>query len=285
MVNFLRLCIIRNISTLHQYRSQLDHSLRVALVPTMGALHEGHLSLVRTAQNHADVVIVSIYVNPSQFGKNEDLSQYPRNLENDCKLLEQYGVDAVFTPDDSMIYPEGYQTWVTNDRMSQGLCGDARPGHFRGVCTVVLKLFNLIRPHIAVFGKKDYQQFKVIDQMVKDLHMPVEIIGSELIRDEDGLALSSRNAYLTPEQRQKALAMSSGMKLAREKYQQGCFKASELLEYARDHIERIGGLDIDYLELRRQEDLGVLDDLSADPGIMLAVVKMGPVRLLDNLEF
>ncbi|HRW79030.1 MAG TPA: pantoate--beta-alanine ligase, partial [Candidatus Sabulitectum sp.] len=180
-----------------------DRGLRVGFVPTMGALHAGHLSLVDAARETCDRVVVSIFVNPTQFGKNEDLSKYPRDLQGDCRLLEERGVSAVFAPDNDVIYPEGFSTTVSVSGVSSGLCGEYRPGHFQGVATVCAVLFGIVRPHAAVFGMKDAQQLAVIRRMVRDLRLEPEIIAAPIVREHDGLAMSSRNAYLSPEQRRQ----------------------------------------------------------------------------------
>jgi pantoate--beta-alanine ligase len=186
-------------------------SKTISCVPTMGFLHEGHLSLIRSARTAADILVVTIFVNPAQFGPTEDLSSYPRDLERDIALCEKEGVDVVFTPGTADIYPEGYSTYIEETKLSKGLCGATRPGHFRGVATVVAKLFNIVQPDSSFFGRKDYQQLCVIKKMVKDLNIPIRIIGCPIVREEDGLAMSSRNKNLTPEQRKEALCLRQAL--------------------------------------------------------------------------
>ena len=194
---------------------------RIAFVPTMGFLHAGHLALMQHARTLADRVVVSIFVNPTQFGPNEDLSRYPRDPEGDASKAGSVGVDLIFSPEPATMYPTGFQTYVEVRELERGLCGDRRPGHFVGVATVVLKLFNLVQPHVALFGDKDYQQLQVLRRMVADLDVPVEVVGLPIVREADGLAMSSRNAYLGPEERQHALALSRGLAAARARWAAG----------------------------------------------------------------
>src|SRR5712692_3955739 len=202
---------------------------RLGLVPTMGALHEGHLSLVRAARPKSDVVAASIFVNPTQFGPSEDFAKYPRNLENDCALLEQEGVELVFAPSVEEMYPKGNVTWVLVDGLSDRLCGRSRPGHFRGVTTVVSKLFHIVQPDLAFFGQKDAAQVAIIRAMVRDLNLPVEIVACPIVREPDGLALSSRNAYLTAEQREQALVLHRTLARVRELYATGEQNSARLI--------------------------------------------------------
>ena len=228
---------------------------KIAFVPTMGFLHEGHLSLVREGKRRGDVVVVSIFVNPIQFNQRADFATYPRNLEQDCCLLEEVGTDALFSPEAPEMYPEGFQTAVEVDNVSRPLCGAFRPGHFRGVATVVLKLFSVVRPDRAYFGQKDAQQVAVVKQMVRDLDLDLEIRVMPTVRDPDGLALSSRNAYLSPEQRQRALALPRALAT------RDPARARELL----------AGLDIDYLEVA-----------DFNPPVLAAAVRIDGTRLIDN---
>ena len=279
------MCIdrISNIEELRKWRRNLAAGQRLALVPTMGSLHEGHLSLVRLAKEAADIVVVSIFVNPAQFGPREDLAAYPRDVSGDCSRLSGAGADLVFLPDSEQMYPQGYQTWVSNDLMARGLCSEARPGHFRGVCTVLLKLFHLVEPQITVFGKKDYQQFRVVGQRLQDFNLDIEMVGGPLVRDKDGLALSSRNAYLSAEERKRALGLYKELKAAKASWRGGCRDPERLVADVRCGLQR-RGLDIDYLELRHRDSLQPLDCLSTEPGILLVVIRIGFVRLLDNME-
>ncbi len=256
--------------------------IRIGLVPTMGALHDGHLSLVRAARDAgAEHVVASIFVNPLQFGKNEDLDRYPRELEQDLDLLFSAGCDAVFCPTPEVMYPRGFQTAVEVERVTRGLCGDHRPGHFRGVATVVLKLFNLVRPYVAVFGEKDFQQLATLRALARDLDLDVNVVGAPLVRDTDGLALSSRNRRLSPDERELALALPRGLFAAESAYRAKERSAAALIEAARAPLTE-AGLEPEYLELRSFYDLEPLDRAEA-PSVLLAAVTVGTVRLLDNI--
>lgn len=255
---------------------------RIALVPTMGALHAGHVSLLSAARSHADVVVLSIFVNPTQFGPKEDLSRYPRDLDGDLAKASSVQAHAAFVPDAKDMYPSGYQTYVDVREVSQGLCGGTRPGHFTGVATVVSKLFNIVRPQVALFGEKDFQQLAVIRRMVADLNLPVAIVGQPIIREPDGLAMSSRNAYLSAPDRARAPAIHQGLGAARDLWAKGERKAAELLTCARATVEK--GVDrIDYLELRDAESLRPVDQVSG-PAVILAAAYLGTTRLIDNIR-
>lgn len=260
---------------------------RVAFVPTMGALHAGHLDLVRQAKSNAQRVVVSIFVNPLQFGPNEDFARYPRTLQADVDKLAEIGVDAVFAPNAMEIYPAGFQTAVYNKEMSRGLCGAVRPGHFEGVLTVVLKLFNIVGPDQAYFGKKDYQQWRLIERMAKDLCLPVEIIGCNTLREDDGLAMSSRNRYLSATQREQATLLYQGMSAAQAAWKKGEHHRDVLLELFTDKIRSCPEMQIQYASLVRQMDLSdAAAEIAADEDIvMIVAVLYGDVRLIDNLEF
>jgi pantoate--beta-alanine ligase len=265
-----------------------DAGQRLALVPTMGYLHDGHRSLLQEARRRADqggrrgLALATIFVNPTQFGPGEDLSRYPRDLAGDLATCEAAGVDAVLAPPDpALVFAPGHQTWVDVERASQGLCGASRPGHFRGVATVVLKLLNLTRPHAAVFGEKDWQQLAVIRAMVRDLDVPVEVVGMPIVREADGLARSSRNAYLGPEQRPAALALSRSLFEAREAAAGGRRQASGLVAGARARLAAAGAR-IDYVEVVHPETLQPVAE--AVPGsVMLLAAWVGSTRLIDNL--
>lgn len=260
---------------------------RVAFVPTMGALHAGHLSLVERAKTLAQRVVVSIFVNPIQFGPNEDFEKYPRTMRADLDLLAPLGVDAVFLPNSASMYPEGYETYVTNrGEAAKGLCGAARPGHFDGVLTVVLKLFNLVRPHVAIFGKKDYQQWRLIETMARDLCLSVEVLGQDTLREKDGLAMSSRNRYLSPAERMIALRISEGLFAARDvvKGAKGIASAEAALEKFRGIAKDGAELKLEYVEVRRQRDLALLTGPIAAPAVMIVAARVGSTRLIDNLE-
>ena len=257
---------------------------KLAFVPTMGALHDGHISLVKQARQTADAVIVSIFVNPSQFGPGEDFNRYPRTLTEDAKKLAEAGCDAVFLPNIATIYPEGFQTWVRNEALENQLCGASRPGHFRGVLTIVLKLFNLVRPELALFGKKDYQQWRLIEKMVVDLNVPLKVIGSETVREPDGLAMSSRNRYLKPEERSMAVAISRGLKAAAEKHKAGESNAAALTEIVAKEIASQPAIKVEYLTICDQMSLVPVGESVKGPAVILLAAQLGTLRLIDNME-
>ncbi|MFN3660840.1 MAG: pantoate--beta-alanine ligase [Brevinematales bacterium] len=259
--------------------------LSIGFVPTMGALHEGHLSLVREARKHHDRVVVSIFVNPLQFGPQEDYSRYPRTFDQDRGLLEQEMVDVIFYPSVKELYPEGFETYVIVEKLPEHLCGLSRPGHFRGVTTVVAKLFHIVMPHEAYFGKKDYQQYRIIERMVRDLNMPVRITPMPIVREVDGLAMSSRNRYLSSEERKQALVLFRTLQLAETLIQKGERDALVLTERLRDFIMReVPEARIDYVAF---VDAFTLENVSSLRGhVLLALaVFIGSTRLIDNREF
>jgi pantoate--beta-alanine ligase len=255
---------------------------RIAFVPTMGALHAGHVSLLSNACEHGDRVVLSIFVNPTQFGPNEDLARYPRDLSGDLAKAAGVGTAVAFVPEAADMYPPEAQTFVEVRKVSQGLCGERRPGHFTGVATVVAKLFGIVRPHVALFGEKDYQQLAVIRRMVADLNMPVEIVGRPTVRESDGLAMSSRNAYLSPEERTRAVAIFQGLSAARARYSDGERRAEALVEAAlavmKSQVDRV-----DYVEVRDADSLDSVENLH-HPGVMLAAALLGATRLIDNMR-
>jgi pantoate--beta-alanine ligase len=255
----------------------------VAFVPTMGALHAGHLSLVKQAKDAARRVVVSIFVNPIQFGPSEDFAKYPRTLTQDVELMAPLAVDGVFLPSAATMYPDGFQTYVTNRTMSQGLCGASRPGHFDGVLTVVLKLLNIVAPDVAIFGKKDYQQWRLIEQMARDLALPTTITGGAIVREADGLAMSSRNRYLSDSDRQLAARLNKGLHAARDKYKAGVKQSAELIA-AFQQVAVVNGVALEYAEVRRQADLQPFAGEIDAPPVMLVAAKIGTTRLIDNLE-
>ena len=257
---------------------------KLAFVPTMGALHEGHISLVKQARQTADAVIVSIFVNPTQFGPGEDFNRYPRTLTEDAKKLAEAGCDAVFLPNIATIYPDGFQTWVRNEPLENQLCGASRPGHFRGVLTVVLKLFNLVRPELALFGKKDYQQWRLIEKMAADLNVPLKVIGSETVREPDGLAMSSRNRYLKPEERAMAVAISRGLKAAVEKYKAGETNAASLTGIVAKEMASQPAIKVEYLTICDQMSLAPVGESVKGPAVILLAAQLGTLRLIDNME-
>ena len=254
---------------------------RIALVPTMGALHEGHCSLLREGRKLASKLVLSIFVNPTQFGPNEDLSKYPSNLEGDLAKAKACGVDTVFLPSSSEIYPEGYKTSVHVEGFSDFLCGKSRPGHFQGVATVVLKLFNIVQPDIALFGQKDFQQLRVIEQMVQDLNLPVQIIGMPIVREADGLAMSSRNQYLSPEERKSALVLSASLVLAQKLIEQGVRDPKKISQSVRHLLEESGKIRIDYVSLCDPKTLQELQTLTL-PALLALACFVGSTRLIDN---
>jgi len=258
----------------------------LALVPTMGALHDGHLTLVREAKRHAAHVAVSIFVNPLQFGANEDLDAYPRQLERDCALLAGEGVDLVWAPRVEAMYPKGFATNISVAGVSDGLCGASRPGHFDGVATVVCKLFNQVRPDMAFFGEKDWQQLAVIRRMARDLDLvrprADAIHGIPTVREADGLAMSSRNVYLTPEQRQSAAALPAAMRSAIAEIESGVDLGDALAQLARALLAA-GFLSVDYAELRDAADLSLLPARSDQPMRLLVAARIGKARLIDNM--
>jgi pantoate--beta-alanine ligase len=253
----------------------------VAFVPTMGFLHQGHLSLLEEGRRRGDLLVLSIFVNPTQFGQGEDFEQYPRNLEQDRALAEQAAVDILFAPDAQQMYPPGYASFVAVERLSEPLCGASRPGHFRGVCTVVNKLFNIVQPRVALFGCKDFQQLAVIRRMVLDLNLPVEIVGMPIVRESDGLALSSRNVYLTPEQRRQGLVLSAVLRQTAERARGGERDARTLLAAARRRIEALSEARIDYIQICHQSTLEEVESVDED-AVMLLAVYFGQTRLIDN---
>ena len=254
---------------------------RIAVVPTMGALHEGHLALVRHARARADVVILTIFVNPTQFGPNEDLSRYPRDEAGDLAKARPAGIDLAFCPPAEAMYPPGAQTFVEVRELQQPLCGASRPGHFAGVATIVSKLFHITQPHLAVFGQKDYQQLAIIRRMVRDLDFGIEIEGVPIVREPDGLALSSRNAYLSKEQRVAALALSRGLAAAEATVKAGERSAAAIVAAARAPIEAEALARIDYVELRDARTLKAVARVQA-PVVMALAVFFGSTRLIDN---
>lgn len=253
----------------------------IALVPTMGYLHEGHASLMVEARKRAKTVVASIFVNPTQFGVNEDLDSYPRDLERDKEIAAAAGVDVIFAPTAAEMYPAGYQSYLNVEEITTHLCGASRPGHFRGVTTVVAKLFNIVAPKVAIFGKKDFQQLAVIRRMVRDFNFDVEIVGMPIVREADGLAMSSRNAKLDPEQRRQALCLSRSIAAAKEAFRCGERSVATLRGTALAVINAESAAGLDYLEFRDQDTLLPLE--KADERTLLALaVRVGSVRLIDN---
>ncbi|KAL8191893.1 hypothetical protein R6Q57_028624 [Mikania cordata] len=304
--------IIRNKEEMRNWsRSMRAQGKTIGFVPTMGYLHQGHLSLITEAQKHTQLIVVSIYVNPGQFAVNEDLSTYPSDIQGDIEKLKSLpkGVDVVFNPQNFYDYGDergqsdvktrekdgeivscleddgrgiGHETWIRVEKLEKGMCGKSRPVFFRGVATVVAKLFNVIEPDVAVFGKKDYQQWRIIQRMVRDLDFAVKVIGSELMREEDGLAMSSRNVHLSPQEREQALSISRSLFEAKSAARKGKIICSELSKSVTESIEAAGG-KIDYVEIADQESLETVEEIKN--GVVMCVAAwFGKVRLIDNME-
>ncbi|MCR4420333.1 MAG: pantoate--beta-alanine ligase [Clostridia bacterium] len=255
--------------------------LRVGLVPTMGYFHEGHLSLMRRARQECDRVVVSLFVNPLQFGPQEDFARYPRDLERDAALAEQVGVDVLFIPTTEAMYPSGYATHVEVVGLTEPLCGRSRPGHFRGVTTVVAKLFNIVQPDVAYFGQKDYQQALVISRMAADLFWPLKVVICPTVREPDGLAASSRNVYLNPEERAQANCLIRALEAAQKAIAGGERRAGEIERLMRETVGRYPLARVDYAEVRRARDLAEIEVLE-EPVVLALAVWIGRTRLIDN---
>lgn len=274
--------VITGVRKMQQKAEELRLSRKIlSFVPTMGFFHEGHLELMRVAKRHSDVVTISIFVNPMQFGPAEDLSTYPRDLEGDLSNAGQEGVDFAFVPSVKELYPEGFETKVSVEKLTKHLCGLQRPTHFDGVTTVVAKLFNIIKPHLAVFGQKDFQQLAVISRMAEDLNMDIRIVGVPTVREADGVAMSSRNAYLSPEERKSALCLKKSVDLAREMVHQGERKSDRIIKAIENLILGHPYTQIDYVTLCDPVTLEDLETVAAETLLALAV-KVGKTRLIDN---
>ncbi|MCA1933603.1 MAG: pantoate--beta-alanine ligase [Calditerrivibrio sp.] len=256
----------------------------IGFVPTMGYLHSGHISLVDQSKKDNDFTVVSIFVNPTQFGPNEDLDKYPRNFVRDEKLLRDAGVDMVFYPSVETMYPDGYATFVNVERVTDPLCGAKRPGHFRGVATIVCKLFNIVSPDKSYFGLKDYQQVIVIKRMVEDLNMDVDVVGMPIVRESDGLAMSSRNVYLSPDERLSALSLSRSFPLVEKKLKSGERRASVIIKDVEDFISSHPYSRIDYVEIVDKDSLEKLDFIDR-PFLIAMAVFINKTRLIDNKIF
>lgn len=274
--------ILRTVEAVRQWvGAQRKQGRTIHFVPTMGYFHEGHLSLMRRARADGGAVIVSIFVNPLQFGPNEDLAQYPRDFERDCQLAESVGVEAIFAPEVAAMYPEGFQTEVRVSELSKPLCGKSRPGHFEGVATVVLKLFHILMPDRAYFGMKDYQQLRIIQQMVRDLHLPVEIVPCPIVREPDGLAMSSRNVYLSPDARAAAVVLYRSLQWAQAQYAAGERDAIKLRTGVYEQIAAEPLARIDYVEVVDAETLQPIERIER-PALVALAVFFGRARLIDN---
>jgi pantoate--beta-alanine ligase len=275
--------VIATVTEMQRRSEQLrQEGTTIAFVPTMGYLHEGHLALMREGKKRGDALVISIFVNPTQFGPGEDYERYPRDMQRDLKLAENVGVDIVFTPSAHEMYPDGFQTYVEVERVTQNLCGTSRPGHFRGVTTIVAKLFNIVKPHVALFGQKDYQQLVTIKRMVEDLNMDIEIIGIPTVRERDGLALSSRNSYLGPRQRKEAAKLYRALRMGEECFRHGEKNTAAILTTLRGVIDEAKPTKIDYIKIC---DAHTLEDIEAIKGeaIIAVAVQIGKTRLIDNL--
>ena len=272
--------IIDSIKAMQEIGNNWDAGKRIGFVPTMGYFHQGHLSLVAEANKQSEITVVSIFVNPSQFGPNEDFDSYPRDMQRDLELLSNYKVDYVFSPSSEQMYPQDYRTWVEVEGISSILCGASRPGHFRGVATVILKLINILKPNLMFMGEKDFQQVTVLKKMLKDLNCITQIVPCHIIREDDGLAMSSRNVYLNPEQRKQALCLFKAIQQAQTQYKQGIRETIFLQKEAADLVKKFGGI-VDYIsfvEPNTLQEVAIADD---NTRIMLAVF-IGKTRLIDN---
>ncbi len=273
--------IIETVREMQETADALRREKRIGFVPTMGYLHEGHLALVRKARELADVTVASIFVNPIQFGPSEDLAKYPRDLERDIKLLEKEKTDILFYPSHHEVYPDGYTTYVQVRGLEDYLCGQTRKGHFIGVATVVAKLFNMVKPHIAVFGQKDFQQLTIIERMVKDLNMDVQVVAHPTVREEGGLAMSSRNTYLSAEDRRKALLIYASILELQKLVKNGERKSAALKEKARALLTSENGVNIEYVSIADPETLTEVDSIK-DRAAYAVAVRIGTTRLIDN---
>jgi len=275
--------IIEDIDEMHHYAMQLRHEGRaIGFVPTMGALHEGHLSLMRQAREASEHLVVSIFVNPAQFGPKEDYKEYPRDPRGDTEITRTADVDTLFTPSPSAIYPEGYRTYVEVEGLSNVMCGRTRPSHFRGVATIVLKLFNIVRPHMAFFGQKDYQQTVIIRRMTQDLHLGVDVIVLPTVREADGLAMSSRNQYLSPDERRSAAVLYRSLQEVRSQFDKGEHSAEGLRKVILEVLRREPSVQLEYAVIAHPETLEEVRE--AGQGTVIAIAaQIGRTRLIDNI--
>ncbi|HEV8539210.1 MAG TPA: pantoate--beta-alanine ligase [Bacteroidota bacterium] len=277
--------VISSIVEMQRSADELRSSGRkIGVVPTMGALHEGHLSLIRIARNYADVVIATIFVNPVQFGPNEDFNNYPRDLQGDSRLAESAGTDILFAPQPGEMYPDGYLTYITVERLTTTLEGKSRPTHFRGVTTIVAKLFNITKPAVAVFGQKDAQQVVVIRRMVSDLNMGVKIVAAPIVREPDGLAMSSRNAYLSPQERKQSLVLSQSLRLAEQLISRGERTSDRVHSEMMNLISSQPAARVDYISISDPVTLQEMSTLDSAHTVLISLaVWIGTTRLIDNL--
>lgn len=277
--------VIKTIKEMKEFSSQARRAGKtIAFVPTMGYFHDGHLSLMREGRRRGNLLIISLFVNPTQFGPNEDFKNYPRDFERDSKMAEEVGVDVLFAPEASDMYPLNHQTIVRVEKVTQNLCGRSRPIHFQGVTTVVMMLFEIVMPHVAIFGEKDYQQLVTIQQMVRDLHMSVEVVGMPTVREADGLAMSSRNAYLLPEERKAAPSLYRSLQKAKELLRKGERKADRILHEMKGIFQSEPLVRIDYVQICDATTLQDVDRIEGDVVVALAAY-LGKTRLIDNLVY
>lgn len=277
--------VIKTIKEMKEFSSQARRAGKtIAFVPTMGYFHDGHLSLMREGRRRGNLLIISLFVNPTQFGPNEDFKNYPRDFERDSKMAEEVGVDVLFAPEASDMYPLNHQTIVRVEKVTQNLCGRSRPIHFQGVTTVVMMLFEIVMPHVAIFGEKDYQQLVTIQQMVRDLHLSVEVVGMPTVREVDGLAMSSRNAYLLPEERKAALSLYRSLQKAKELLRKGERKADRILHEMKGIFQSEPLVRIDYVQICDATTLQDVDRIEGDVVVALAAY-LGKTRLIDNLVY
>jgi len=277
--------VIRTIKEMKEFSSRARRAGKtIAFVPTMGYFHDGHLSLMRGGRKQGDLLVVSLFVNPTQFGPNEDFKNYPRDFERDGKMAEEVGVDVLFVPEAMEMYPPDHQTVVRVEKVTQNLCGKSRPTHFQGVTTVVMMLFEIVMPHVAIFGEKDYQQLVTIQQMAKDLHMSVEVVGMPTVREADGLAMSSRNTNLLPEERKAALSLYRSLQEAKELLQKGERKADRILHEMKGILQSEPLVRIDYVQICDAYTLQDVDRIDGDVVIALAAY-LGKTRLIDNFVY
>jgi len=274
--------IIDNIQAMQEIGNNWSAGKKIGFVPTMGYFHQGHLSLVAEANKQCEITVVSIFVNPSQFGPNEDFESYPRDMQRDLELLSKYKVDYVFSPNPEQMYPQDYRTWVEVEGLSSILCGASRPGHFRGVATIVLKLMHIVNPKLMFMGMKDYQQIIVLEKMIEDLNLETKIVRCPIVREPDGLAMSSRNSYLTPDERQRATCLIKALKNAQQMVNEGYLDSSILISEAENIIKQSDGR-IDYIKIVDGSTLQELPEVRSSSRMMLAVY-IGNTRLIDNIE-
>ena len=276
---------IKTIKEMKEFSSRGQRAGKtIAFVPTMGFFHEGHLSLMREGRRRGDLLIVSLFVNPTQFGPHEDFKNYPRDFERDSNMAGEVGTDVLFAPEASEMYPPDHQTIVRVEKVTQNLCGRARPTHFQGVTTIVLMLFEIVVPHVAIFGEKDYQQLVTVQQMVRDLHLSVEVMGMPTVREADGLAMSSRNTYLLPKEREAALSLYRSLQKAKELLQKGERKADRILQEMKEILQSEPLVRIDYAQICDARTLQDVDRVEGDVVVALAAY-LGKTRLIDNVVF